>query len=337
MTGFYALATDEQAQRLEVAARDALKHWDRADGSLSLIKHRENAVFEVAHNGERTALRLHRYGYHSDAALRSELLWMEALREAGIAVPRVIPTANGHPFVSYPIEGLPGPIQIDLFEWIEGEQLGSVEEGIGDQASAEATYRAIGALAGRLHNQSSSWSLPSGFERHAWDADGLAGEQPFWGRFWEVEAADSEQRALLARGRDAVFADLSALAKSPDSYSMIHADFVQENVLVHNGEPRLIDFDDAGFGWHLFELATSLYFIQSEPFYEAAKAALLAGYRSERELTNEQLSKLPLFMLARGFTYIGWVHTRSETETARELTPMLLDAACALAEEYLNI
>ena len=336
MTAFYALAPDEQVRRLEAAGRDALQYWGREDAAVSLIKHRENAVFEVRHNDERTALRLHRYGYHSDAALRSEILWMEALREDGIAVPRVVPTTRGEPFVSYPIDGLPGPVQIDLFEWIDGEQLGSVEEGIGNQEDAAETYRAIGALAGRLHNQSSAWSVPAGFERHAWDEQGLAGEQPFWGRFWDVEAATSEQRVLLARGRDRVFADLSALQKSPDIYSLIHADFVQENVLVDNGEPRLIDFDDAGFGWHLFELATSLYFIQDEPFYEDAKTALLAGYRSERELSDEQWSKLPLFMLARGFTYIGWVHTRSETETAKELTPMLLEAACALAEEYLN-
>ena len=336
MTDFYSLTPDEQARRLATAAADALTQWGRDGAALSLIKHRENAVFEVREADERAALRLHRYGYHSDAALRSEILWMEALREFGIAVPRYIPTTAGEPFVSYAIEGLPGPIQIDLFEWIEGDQLGSVEDGIGDQANAADTYRAIGVLAGRLHNQSSAWAIPAGFERHAWDEQGLAGDEPFWGRFWDIEAADAEQRSLLARGRERVFADLAALSKSADTYGMIHADFVQENVLVHNGEPRLIDFDDAGFGWHMFELATSLYFIQDEAFYADARSALLSGYRSQRELTEEQLSTLPLFMLARGFTYIGWVHTRRETETARELTPMLLDAACALAEEYLN-
>ena len=55
-----------------------------------------------------------------------------------------------------------------------------------------------------------------------------------------------------------MYRELSKLAKSPGTYSMIHADFVAENVLVDEGRVRLIDFDDAGFGWHLFELATSL-------------------------------------------------------------------------------
>jgi hypothetical protein len=35
-------------------------------------------------------------------------------------------------------------------------------------------------------------------------------------------------------------------------------------------------------------------------------------------------------------TFVGWVHTRHETETAKELTPMLLTEACKLTEKYLS-
>ena len=106
--------------------------------------------------------------------------------------------------------------------------------------------------------------------------------------------------------------------------------------MVEGDQLRLIDFDDAGFGWHLFELVTSLYFIMDESYFEQANDALIEGYRVHRQLPDEQLELLPLFFLARGFTYIGWVHTRHETETAKELTPMLLKAACELAEDYLS-
>ncbi len=99
---------------------------------------------------------------------------------------------------------------------------------------------------------------------------------------------------------------------------------------------RLIDFDDAGFGWHLFELVTSLYFIRGEAYFERAQDALIEGYRAHRQLPDQQLEPMPLFYLARGFTYLGWVHTRQETETAKELTPMLVEMACELAEDYLT-
>ena len=35
-----------------------------------------------------------------------------------------------------------------------------------------------------------------------------------------------------------------------------------------------------------------------------------------RALDDEALSHMPLFYLVRGFTYLGWIHTRSETDTA---------------------
>ena len=76
--------------------------------------------------------------------------------------------------------------------------------------------------------------------------------------------------------------------------------------------------------------------IAASDYFEQAQDALIAGYRKHRQLTDEQLKLLPLFFLARAFTYVGWSHTRHETETAKELTPMLLAAACGLAEEYLS-
>jgi len=336
MTDFFDITPAEQMQRLEQAARDALPRWNIEDASLELIKHRENAVFRVDYDGTSAALRLHRHGYHSDNELRSELQWMQALSDAGVMVPNVIPAASGEPFIGYSAEGLPGEIQIDLFEWIDGEQLGSVEAGVTDETEVEATYRALGELAARVHNQADSWQLPQGFVRHAWDADGLAGENPFWGQFWKLSAASKSEADLLVRGRDRVYAELSQIPKSAANYSMIHADFAPENVMVDGDDVRLIDFDDAGFGWHLFELATSLYFILDEPYFDQAQDALIAGYRAHRQLSDKELKLLPLHFLARGFTYLGWVHTRHETETARELTPMLLSSACELAENYLK-
>jgi len=336
MSDFFTLSPEEQLARLDAAGRDSLSNWDIEDAELTLIKHRENAVFRVEKEGFKAALRLHRHGYHSDAELHSELQWMQALSAAGIMVPNVIPSESGELFVTYSAEGLPGNLQVDLFEWIDGEQLGSVEDGVADEADVDETYLAIGELAARVHNQAVSWELPQGFTRHAWDAEGLAGENPFWGQFWKLGSATKSETALLERGRDRVYADLGRVPKSPGTYSMIHADFAAENVMVDGDDVRLIDFDDAGFGWHLFELATSLYFIQGEAYFDRAKEALIRGYRKHRQLTDEQLELLPLFFLARGFTYIGWVHTRHETETARELTPMLLASACKLAEDYLK-
>lgn len=328
---------DFGARAMESIARGALPHWRLEDADLTLLKHRENAVFRVTTQDRSYALRVHRPGYHSDAALESEHHWIGALADAGMAVPEVVPTAGGELFVTADIPGLAVPVQVDLFEWIDGRQFGSVESGVaeGGQGASEI-YHTLGQVAADLHNCSAAWTPPPGFVRHAWDEHGLAGEQPFWGRFWELASLTGEQRRLLLAARDKAYRELAALPKQPDTYGMIHADFSPENLLVDKQRVRLIDFDDAGFGWYLFELVTSLYFIRGEPYFDEAQQALIRGYRTRRPLDDAQLELLPLFFLARSFTYVGWVHTRPETDTARELTPMLVDASCELAEAWLD-
>lgn len=336
MTDFLQLSAEAQAARMADLARTALAHWDIACADLTPLKYRENAVFRVTDSGGvRYALRVHRAGYHSDAALRSELAWMQALDAAGIAVPRIISTREGQAFAVARTDAVPEPRQVDLFAWVEGAPIGSVESD-GDTAPDPMTYRTLGALAARLHNQATDWCLPEGFERHRWDAEGLAGEDPLWGRFWELAALTTTQRDTLLAARDRVFDDLQHYGQVPENaprYSLIHADFLPENVLDAGGEVRLIDFDDAGFGWHLFDLATALFLQTGQSQYPATRDALVAGYRVHRELPDSQVAQLPLFLVARAFTYLGWVHTRAETATAREMTPFMIDRALALIDD----
>ena len=323
-------------EEMRALALIALREWDLAVTSVAPIKVRENAVFKLdLAGGGRAVLRVHRRGYHSDEELESEFHWLRALEAAGVAVPRVIRSRRGRDF-EVVAGASAGPRQIDVFEWIDGAQLGSVETGIeGGSDAVAGQYHTIGAIAARMHNQAANWQRPPGFRRHAWDAAGLIGEQPLWGRFWELAALSPGQRSLLDRARRRIAAGLAQYGMAPDRYGLIHADLVPENMLIDGPRIRVIDFDDAGFGWHLFELATSLYFIAGDRIFPAARDALIRGYRSERPLPEEALARLPLFLAARGTTYLGWVHTRQGSETARALTPFLIERACAAAEEYL--
>jgi Ser/Thr protein kinase RdoA (MazF antagonist) len=65
-------------------------------------------------------------------------------------------------------------------------------------------------------------------------------------------------------------------------------------------------------------------------------SALVAGYRAERDLPEAHLQMLPALIMARLLTYLGWAHTRRETETAQLLTPFLIAGACAFAESFLS-
>jgi len=337
MSNFEQLPMDTQITRITELAYEALKQWEMSPESIELIKYRENAVFKVLTlDGKQFALRLHRPDYHDDAELRSELQWISALENSGVDVPSVIPAANGQLLINAEISSVPQARQADLFAWVNGDQLGSLEDGLeGDKTIVRENFLKIGEIAANLHDQACNWEMPDNFKRHSWDIDGLVGDAPFWGPFWELESLTNEQKTLLIQAKEQAKKDLAAFGKTAQNFSMIHADFVPENLLVDGDIVRLIDFDDAGFGWHMFEIATALYFIQDDPNYSIARDSLIDGYRKNRALPDADVARLNLFLALRGFTYLGWVQSRSETETAQELTPYLVEMACRTAEQYL--
>jgi Ser/Thr protein kinase RdoA (MazF antagonist) len=76
---------------------------------------------------------------------------------------------------------------------------------------------------------------------------------------------------------------------------------------------HLIDFDDGGFGYRLFELATALLKYHTDPEYPVFESALIEGYSSLRTIDT---TPLPLFLALRATTYVGWNISRmAEDET----------------------
>ncbi|AZI37213.1 putative protein kinase [Caenibius tardaugens NBRC 16725] len=338
MSDFYALSDAEQAEALGALAREALTQWDGNFADIALVKYRENAVFSALRNdGTKVALRIHRYGYHSDAALWSELHWMQELGRSGIDVPPIIPATNGEIMVHARIDAVPETRQVDMLAWLPGTPIGSAEGGLAlDSAAKVQLFHDAGKLAARLHNRTAQIAFPEGFTRHSWCDVGLVSDAPLWGQFWEFGQLDEAERELLLRARAAAREDLAGIDRSHEHFGLIHADFVPENLLHDEGRLLLIDFDDCGYGWHMFELATALYFNLDEPEYPQLRDALFQGYRSERALSAGDEALLPLFMFLRGTTYLGWLQTRPETQTAKELGPMLIERTCALAQSYLD-
>ena len=92
----------------------------------------------------------------------------------------------------------------------------------------------------------------------------------------------------------------------------MHADFLPDNILVHDGRLTLIDFDDCGYGWHLYEMATGLFPQIRQPFFDDLVDAYLEGYRSEREFSREDEEILPAFLMICGLNYLGWLQKRGD-------------------------
>ena len=115
---------------------------------------------------------------------------------------------------------------------------------------------------------------------------------------------------------------------------MIHADLRSTNVLVKDDRVHVIDFDDAGFGWHQYDMAAALFDYATSTSYEPIRDALLAGYQSRRSISDENLSLLPLFLVVRMLAALGWLNDRPEVDLHRFL-PQLIELACTRARALL--
>jgi Ser/Thr protein kinase RdoA (MazF antagonist) len=272
-------------------------------GTLTrLIGNRENAVYDVMLPSGRAALRLHRVGYQSAAAIRSELWWCHALAGAGVPVARPVPALDGQLLVALSTGRLASAVA-----WVDGVPLG--EAGVplaGDEDQQVAHHRALGRLLARMHRATDALVPPQDFVRMRWDSDGLLGETPFWGRFWDHPALQPEDAALLRKTRDFLRERIGDHAGS-GSFGLIHADVLRENVFVGPSGLSLIDFDDSGFGFRLYDLGTVLSQNLFEPALPRIAQALAEGYGETRPLDP---AMIPVFTLMRCCASVGWTMPR---------------------------
>jgi len=296
------------------AALAALKSFP-IDGDVTLVSLAENVTFKVTDRaGSAYVLRLHRPGYHTLDELVSERAWIRALAESGIDVPGAVSARDGRDYVRVTIPATGEQRYAGMLRWTEGRLLSHVLAETSDDKVVEDYFRQLGALTAAMHNQASAWQPPPGFTRHALDSDGLMGDAPHWGPFWEHRSLTAAERRLLLDVRGRMNDTLARLSRDPAAYSLIHADMHPGNILVDGDRLTVIDFDDAGFGWHQYDIAVVLTYWQSKPNAAAIERAFLDGYRATRPVPDAALAAIPMFRLVRWMASIGWFHQRPELE-----------------------
>jgi Ser/Thr protein kinase RdoA (MazF antagonist) len=320
---FTSLTHRGQFRRLRRLAQAALERYEGFGGNggatLTPLRHLENTTFRVTvpATGERFCLRIHRSDYQTSDAIRSEMAWLRAIRrDTGLVVPEPREARGGGFVVRVAAPGVPEPRDCVLFGWVTGR--------FARRRLSPVLYRRLGAFMARLHRHAEIWAPPPGFVRPQLDGEACFGLSLAESLDRAAPLLATGDRALLEAAARRIREARDVLGRGRAVWGLIHADLHHGNFLLGpGGEIRAIDFDDAGWGHFLQDIAVPLSVARRLPDAAAAalEAAFFVGYRTVRALPEAHERLLPVFLAARHLVLLRWFAQRTDNPVLRDLAP----------------
>ena len=241
-------------------------------------------------------IRISYLGDRSRGDLLAEAEYVRYLFERGGSVSNVIDSRRGNLVEEIIYDG--HTFYVCLFERAEGKLL--VENNYRYREGAplsEYDYN-CGKTLGKLHQLSKEYQ-PTHRRYHFGDK--------YNAEF--IEQMIPASFPVLKQRITELLSTLSGLERDRVSYGMVHFDYGDGNYMINfsTGRITVFDFDDCCYCWYLYDLASvwrnGTGWIQFEPdagkreaFMKSYFETVLAGYRSETELKDSELEKLPLFL-----------------------------------------
>lgn len=312
-------------------ARAALPAYGRdLDAPLRLLSLSENATYQVC-DDDPIVLRVHRPGYHSVQAIRSELAWMAALRsDTVVKTPELVHSDTGLDVVTATVDGR--ELHVDAVSLIPGCTAEEVPHAVG--------FDVLGELTAIMHEHAQNWAAPPGFTRFHWGLDDILGPGARWGDWREAPGLTDTDRAAITRAAHHIAEQLAEFGAGPDRFGLIHADLRLSNLMVDPAAPSagitVIDFDDAGWGWNLADLGAVVSWIEDTPEAERIVTEWLRGYLKVRALPDEHLALIPTFVMLRRIQLTAWIASHADADAAKAIGPGYAVGTARLAERYLN-
>lgn len=314
-------------------ARAVLPAYGRApDVPLRLLSLSENAIYLVD-DGDPIVLRLHRPGYNSLTAIRSELSWMTALREqTAVATPALICARDGSEVVTAAPDGPGSELHVDAVSLIAGCTAEEAPDAVG--------FAELGRMTAIMHEHTQRWTAPPYFTRFRWDVETTLGPRPRWGDWRRAPDLTPRHVAVVERAAAEVSRRLDEFGQAPDRFGLIHGDLRMANLMVDPVDPdspiTVIDFDDSGWSWYLADLGAVVSFIEHTPAAETMITEWLRGYLDVRELPAAHLELVPTFVMWRRLMLTAWMGSHIDADAAITFRDGYADGTARLAERYLG-
>ncbi len=202
------------------------------------------------------------------AGVLAETQWLNYLAERDFAAPKPIRRLDGE-FVSQVfVEPLGKSVDAVLYSWLPGSLVAD--------APTVQKWLGVGELMARLHIESKDFkaTAPAILPR----VDDALMKSVFVIPTHEHPSMTDELRELASWTLDRCN---QILATVDGELQPIHTDMHGHNIMSNRGKLSVFDFDDAGIGYPIQDLANATFYLRDEPAFEDA---LKQGYSTVAEL-----------------------------------------------------
>ena len=256
-----------------------------------------NLVYICSLNGEKKyVLRISALGDRTEEEYLAETEFVRYLAQNGAPVADVIPSVHGKPVECYEQDGK--TVFVSLFEYAKGMLLCENGYRYRKGAPLEEYFYNTGKALGAIHRLSKEYRPV-----HCRKAFPDQFNSDYINRLIPDSYAELKQ-AIIRR-----LEEYRTLPTDTEVYGLVHFDFCDGNyhVDLNTGDITVFDFDNCIYCWYMFDLAHlwthGVGWYQREPDPKKRMECMdhyfrtiLEGYRSETDVPDAMLEKLPLFI-----------------------------------------
>ena len=256
-----------------------------------------NRIVTVSRNGKKQyVLRISALGDRSEEDYLAETEFVRFLAENGAPVADVIPSVRGRPVEHLEADGK--AVYVSLFAYAKGMLISDNGYRYREGAPLSEYFFNTGRALGAIHRLSKAYApvhrRPDYFDKYNMEyLDRLIPDE-----YGELKTAVAKR-----------LESFRALPQDNGCYGLIHFDFSDGNyhIDMETGAITVFDFDNCMNCWYMFDLANLWLHNEGWTRHETDPSKRLAlmrqcfdlqlqGYKSETDLLEEMLEKLPLFI-----------------------------------------
>ena len=318
---FFDQDVKAQTDSLTLFARGILKKYGISDAQVECINFEFNATFSVStESGQKYALRLNINSTRVASNILAETQWVRSLvRIPAINVPAPIATLDDQFVVSALHQDSGQMIYGVMYSWLEGEE-------IGDEPTLDQLHT-VGRAMALLHENSSNFILSNGAELPTFN-DFFWGTQDYL--FSSKSTLIPKDRELIEKARDLIMMYTDELYAT-SAVHIIHADLHGWNLMWHEDQLFIFDFDDCGYGVEAQDIAVALYYLDTPE----QDAALLDGYKSIRPLPVYSEKAMKALLLQRRLLLLNYLFETKNAEH-KEMLPAYLEKTIERVSTFLT-